>query len=101
MITRLWHGYTKPADADKYQRFLLINFLPSLHGINGYEGGYVLRKEDQHEVEFIVLTFWETIDAIKKFAGPELQTPVIAREAERWLSRSDQQAIHYNSFKSE
>ena len=101
MITRLWHGYTKPEDAGTYQEMLLTSILPGIHRIAGYKGSYVLRKDGKDEVEFITLTFWESLDAVRQFAGPDYERSVIAPEAARLLSRHDERSIHYDSIRSE
>jgi heme-degrading monooxygenase HmoA len=100
MIARFWRGYAIGDDADKYQHFLLTTFLPSLHRLKGYEGARVLRNDEQQEIEFIVLTFWESFEAVREFAGPNLRTPVIATEAERLLSRYDKHPKHYKIWES-
>ena len=101
MIARLWHGYTRPADAGTYHEMLLSSILPGIHRIPGYKGSYVLRKEGKDEVEFITLTFWESIDAIREFAGPDYELSVIAPEAASLLVRHDELSTHYNASRSE
>ena len=99
MITRLWHGYTKPTDADAYQELLLTKIFPEIGRIKGSAGSYVLRRELQDEIEFITLTFWESIAAVRQFAGPDYETAVVPPEARRLLVRYDEKAIHYDSFR--
>ena len=101
MVTRLWHGWTNPADADSYQALLLTSILPEMGSIEGHRGGYVLRKDESDETEFVVLTFWESMDAVHKFAGPTATTPVITPAASEFLVRYDRHATHYKSFRSE
>ena len=101
MIARLWHGYTKPEDASTYHEMLLNTILPGIHRIAGYQGSYVLRKDSPDEVEFITLTFWESLDAIREFAGPDYEHSVIAPEAARLLTRHDEHSTHYDSSRSE
>jgi heme-degrading monooxygenase HmoA len=101
MITRLWHGYTKPEHAGTYQEMLLTTILPGIHRIAGYKGSYVLRKDGKDEVEFITLTFWESLDAVRQFAGPDYERAVIIPEAAALLIRHDERSTHYDSIKSE
>lgn len=101
MITRLWHGYTKPEDANTYQEMLLSRILPGIHRVEGYKGSYVLRKDAENEVEFITLTFWESMAAVRRFAGPNYEVAVIALEAKELLTRYDEKSTHYDSFRSE
>ena len=101
MITRLWHGYTKPEDAGTYQEMLLTNILPGIHRVSGYKGSYVLRKNGTDEVEFITLTFWESLAAVREFAGPDYERAVIIPEADAFLLRHDERSTHYDSFRSD
>jgi heme-degrading monooxygenase HmoA len=101
MITRLWHGYTRPQDAETYNQMLLTNILPGIHRIRGYKGSYVLRRDCGDEVEFITLTFWESLDAIREFAGADYERSVIAPGAAKLLTRHDERSIHYDSVRSE
>ena len=101
MITRLWHGYTKPEDAGTYQEMLLTNILPGIHRVSGYKGSYVLRKNGTDEVEFITLTFWESLAAVREFAGPDYERAVIIPEADALLLRHDERSTHYDSFRSD
>ena len=101
MITRLWHGYTRPENAGTYQEMLLTNILPGIHRVPGYKGSYVLRKDGKDEVEFITLTFWESLDAVRQFAGQDYERAVIIPEAAALLTRHDERSDHYESFRSD
>jgi len=96
MIARHWRGWTKPEDADAYEALLRNTMLPSLKQIAGYLGGYVLRRDVHGEVEFIVLNFFESLDAVKKFAGPQYTIAVFEPEAIRLLKRADPLADHFD-----
>jgi heme-degrading monooxygenase HmoA len=80
---------------------LLTSILPGIHRIAGYKGSYVLRRDAGEETEFITITFWESLDAIREFAGPEYERCVIAPEAAHLLTRHDERSTHYESTKSE
>lgn len=101
MIARLWHGYTKPEDAPTYHDMLLKRILPGIHRIAGYKGSYVLRRDAGEEAEFITITFWESLDAIREFAGPDYERCVIAPDAAPLLTRHDERSTHYDSIRSE
>jgi hypothetical protein len=101
MIGRVWHGYTKPEDANAYEEMLLTEILPGLHRVGGYKGAWLLRKDDEGEVEFITITLWESMEAVRQFAGPQSDVSVIAPEAEHLLSRHDDRSKHYKAIRSE
>ena len=95
MIARLWRGWTRPENADAYESLLRERVLPGLQGINGYQGGYVLRQDGTDEVEFVVLNLFESLDAVRAFAGPDYTVPVFEPEARQLLSRVEPRAFHY------
>ncbi len=95
MIARVWHGWTSRQNADAYERHLRTKVLPGILRVKGYRGAHLLRRQDGEEVKFIAITYFESIDAVRGFAGPEYRTAVISEEAQTLLSRCDQQAEHY------
>jgi heme-degrading monooxygenase HmoA len=95
MIARYWRGWTKPQDVEAYEALLKGKVLPALKSIEGYRGGYVLCREDGDEVEFVVVNFFDSLDAVRGFAGEDYCTPVFEPEARKLLSRIEPQAIHY------
>jgi heme-degrading monooxygenase HmoA len=95
MIARHWRGWTAVHNADAYEHLLKETVLPGLRTIAGYNGGYVLRKESAAEVEFIVINFFESLEAIRKFAGENHTAAVFEPEARRLLSRIEPETVHY------
>ena len=96
MIARVWHGSTKPGkDADAYENMLKPELLPGIGKVNGYKGSYLLRNDGADEVEFITIILWDSIDAIRAFAGADYETSIIPEERRKFLSRHDARAKHY------
>lgn len=95
VIGRLWRGWTASGDADAYEGLLNDTVLPGLAGIDGYRGGFVLRRDEGEEVEFAVLNLFESLDAVRAFAGDDYETPVFEPEARRLLARVEPVARHY------
>jgi heme-degrading monooxygenase HmoA len=95
MIARHWRGWTAPQNADAYEALLTQKVLPQLQSIAGYRGGYVLRSDGATESEFVVINFFESIESVKAFAGPDYETPVFEPEARALLSRIETVANHY------
>src|SRR5207248_10149602 len=81
MIARLWKGWTPRENPDAYERLLRDKVLPGLRSIDGYRGGYVLRHDEDDEVEFAVVNLFESLDAVRAFAEPEYTVPVFEPEA--------------------
>jgi len=97
MISRVWHGWTKPEKADAYENLLRDEVLPGIHRVKGFKGAQVLRREGKDEVEFVTITLFDSIDAVKEFAGEDYEVAVILPEAHRLLSRFDGRSAHYKN----
>jgi hypothetical protein len=97
LITRLWRGWTAPEDAQAYADFLLGSLFPSMREIDGFLGGDVLRRRDGNEVAFVTLTRFESLDAIRAFAGDDYELPVLEPEALALLSRYEERAAHFET----
>ena len=96
MIARIWHGWTKPADAKAYEKLLHDDIFPSIAAlkIKGYRGAELFVREAVDEVEFITLLRFDSMDAVTEFAGPDASKPVIFPKAEALITRMEQ-ARHY------
>ena len=97
VITRLWRGWTARENGDAYEHFLLSELFPSMRDIPGFVDADVLRRDDHSEVAFITLTRFESLGAIRAFAGENYETPVIEPTAQALLSHYDERAQHYTT----
>jgi len=95
MIARHWRGWTEIEDADAYEKLLKQKVLPGLKDIEGYRGGYVLRHDGPREAEFVVMNLFDSLDAVKRFAGADYSTPVFEPEAMKLLRKVEPVAMHY------
>ena len=94
MILRSWRGRTSTSDANAYVAFLHSAVLPEIEALGG-RGSYVLRRDDESASEFWVLSLWESMDAVQRFAGPDPEAAVVPAEAQRLLLDFDSVAHHY------
>jgi heme-degrading monooxygenase HmoA len=95
MIARHWRGWTTLRNAGPYEALLQSKVLPKLKDVAGYHGGYILRRNTEDEAEFIVVNLFDSIEAVKRFAGPEYEVAVFEPEARLLLSRVEPLAAHY------
>jgi len=96
MIARIWHGWTKKADAGAYEKLLRNEIFPSIaaRNIEGYRGAELFIRDDGDEVEFVTLLRFDSMDAVKKFAGADESKAVIYPKAEALIARMER-ARHY------
>ena len=96
-IARIWHGWTKRADAEAYEEMLRDEIFPSIAArkINGYREAELFIREDGDEIEFVTLLRFDSMDAVKEFAGQDEGKPVIYPKAEGLLTRMDDRSRHY------
>lgn len=97
MIARIWHGWTSPANADAYETLLKSEILVGIQNrkIAGYRGVQVLRRNLADEAEFITIMWFDSIDAVRTFAGEDYEKSVVPPEARALLSRFDERSRHY------
>jgi uncharacterized damage-inducible protein DinB/heme-degrading monooxygenase HmoA len=95
MIARLWHGWTSRENADAYETLLKSEILPGLHRVPGYHGAHLMRRDAGPEAEFVTLTLFDSLDAVRAFAGADYERAVILPEARRLLAHFDERSVHY------
>ena len=95
MIVRMWHGWTKPENADTYAAMLRDEILPGIHRIDGYLGAHLLRRSAGTDVEFITITTWDSWEAVEKFGAEAHGGAVVPARARELLTRFDDEAQHY------
>lgn len=95
MIVRMWSGWATTAKADAYERFVTTRVFAGLPRIAGHRGAYLLKRLVADEVEFIAVTLWESLDAVRAFAGDAIDRAVVEPEARAALSRFDDTVRHF------
>jgi len=95
MIARLWRGWTTAENAQAYEGLLRSTILPGIHRVAGYRGAWLLRRDTSDAVEFATVTLWESMAAVREFAGDDPEAAVVPPEARRLLERFDQRSVHY------
>jgi hypothetical protein len=97
MISRIWHGWTTPGNADKYEALLKEEIFVGIQGrrILGLKGIQLLRRETGQEVEFVTIMLFHSLDAVREFAGEDYAIAVVPEKARALLSRFDERSQHY------
>jgi heme-degrading monooxygenase HmoA len=94
-IARIWRGRTLAAKADEYEAYLFASGIPMIRQTPGNLGATVLRRADGKQTEFLVISVWESIDAIKRFAGKDYQKAVILDRDKEYLIEVEPNVRHY------
>ena len=97
MISRIWHGWTTPQYADKYKALLKEEIFVGIHErrIRGFKGIQLLRRDLDHEVEFITIMRFDSLDSVREFAGEDYEAAVVPEQARKLLSHFDERSQHY------
>ena len=96
MIARFWSGAVRSTDADEYAGYIQETGFAEYGRTPGNRGAWLLRREEQGVTEFIALSMWESIDAIRAFAGADIEAAVLYPEDERYLIGGESRTVHYD-----
>ena len=97
MISRIWHGYTTLENADTYETLLKGEVIVGIKDreILGFREIQVFRRELENEVEFVTVMWFDSIDAVRVFAGEDYEAAYVPEKARAVLSRFDARSQHY------
>ena len=96
MIARIWRGQATIENADAYRRHVTHSVFPSLARLRGHRGAYLLQRETAGRIEFLAVTLWESIEAVRAFAGKDVESAVVEPEAKAVLADFDSFVRHYD-----
>lgn len=95
MIARIWHGITPAAKADEYVEFLNRSGVRDYQATEGNLGVHILRRIEGEQAHFLTLTFWDSVEAIKRFAGEEYEKARYYPEDKDYLLEFEETVTHY------
>ena len=95
MIARTWHGAVRAEDAARYHAYLFETGVPGCLGTPGNLGVRVLRRIEGREAHFLFISFWESEDAIRAFAGNDIQRAHYYAEDRKYLLELEPHVTHY------
>ena len=95
MIARVWHGVTAASESDEYLDYLNKTGVPDYRETEGNRGVCVLCRIEGDQAHFLLISLWESSDAIRKFAGPDLEKARYYPEDEKFLIELEPQVRHY------
>ncbi len=97
MISRIWHGYTTLQNANTYEALLKEEIFTGIKGrnIQGFREIQLFRRDFGDEVEFITVMWFDSLDAVRIFAGEDYEAAVVPPKARAVLKRFDARSQHY------
>jgi heme-degrading monooxygenase HmoA len=96
MIARIWRGAVRAEDADEYVAYIDDTGMTEYKGTPGNCGAWMLRRDVGELTEVITFSLWESLDAVKAFAGDDYETAVFYPEDDRFLVERDKTCRHYD-----
>ncbi len=101
MIARIWHGVTPESKGDEYFNYIMETGAKDYRSTEGNRGVYVLRRIRNGQTEFLLISLWDSFDAIRKFAGQDFEKAVYyySRDKE-FLLELEPNVVHYEVLAS-
>jgi len=96
MIERHWKGIAHFKEADNYIKHLTLETFPHLATIQGFVRSSILNRETGEGVEFLIVTVWQSLDAIKQFAGEQAEIAVVPPTVQNMMVSYDPHVSHYS-----
>jgi heme-degrading monooxygenase HmoA len=98
MITRIWHGATPAAKADVYLNLMRTVAIPDYRSIPGNQGAYALRRMEGDRAHFLMVTFWDSEEAIRAFAGSDINRAKYYDFDKEFLIEMEPFSTHYEMY---
>ncbi|HEY6304582.1 MAG TPA: YciI-like protein [Terriglobales bacterium] len=95
MVLRMWRGRATVEKSGEYVDHVTKKVFPALHAIEGHRGAYLLQRAVDDAIEFVVLTLWESMQAVRRFAGVKPEKAVVGPEARAVLTAFDESVTHF------
>ena len=96
MIARIWHGVVPASKADEYYIFLQKSGLADYQATEGNQGVKVLRRIEGDKAHFLLITFWDSMEAVKRFAGDDPEKAHYYPEDKDYLLEFEEHVLHYD-----
>jgi heme-degrading monooxygenase HmoA len=95
MITRIWRGWTRPEDTAAYADYIVSTGIAEYKATPGNRGAYLISRPDGERTEFLTISFWDSLEAIKAFAGEDIGQAVFYPQDDRFLIDRETTVTHF------
>ncbi|MDP2480964.1 MAG: antibiotic biosynthesis monooxygenase [Candidatus Palauibacterales bacterium] len=100
MILRTWRGWTRREDADGYFEYLAKTGVKDIEATPGNHGVLLTRREEDGRTEFLFMSLWDSLEAVKGFAGPDPERAVFYPEDDGYLVEKDEHIDHWDVLRA-
>ena len=100
MIARTWHGVTDKSKADDYRKYLEESGVKEYRETKGNRGVYVLRRDEGDRTHFLLVSLWDSFEAIRRFAGRDVEKAVYFPKDKEFLREFEPKVLHYQVLAS-
>jgi len=97
-IMRLWHGEVSIEKADEYEKFMIERAAPDYGSVEGLEKLYFQRKNEKKKAHFLLVTLWDSMESVKKFAGDNPEIAKYYPEDDGFLLEKEEHVSMYEVF---
>ncbi len=97
MIVRTWKGWTRPEDADAYAAYVKATGIAAYVDTPGNQGAHLVSRRDGERTEFLTISFWDSLESIRGFAGDDIEAAVFYPEDDRYLVDRETVVHHYTT----
>ena len=98
MIARIWRGWTRSWDAGAYARYLMATTIPQCRAAQGNRAAYLLRRGDGDRMEFVTITLWDSLAAMRAFTGENGEQPPLSADDARFLIGGGPAVVLYETI---
>jgi heme-degrading monooxygenase HmoA len=95
MVARMWRGWTQREDAEAYAAYVEQTGMAAYRATPGNRGAWILRRDEGDRAEFVTLSFWDSLEAIRGFAGEDVERAVFYPEDDRFLVAREETVTHW------
>jgi heme-degrading monooxygenase HmoA len=100
MIARTWHGIVPLEKKDAYHEYLLRTGVPDYKATPGNLGVHILRRIEGDQAHFLLISYWESLEAIRAFAGDDVEIARYYPEDHEYLVELEPRVTHYDVLMS-
>ena len=101
MIVRTWHGRTRLSDWDAYESFMKKRAAPDYSSVDGLQQLFFTLRDEGDVSHFLLITVWDTLEAVKKFAGDDPSVAKYYPEDDRFLLEKEDHSLNHQVFFSQ